>query len=999
MDSSVGVPTEETVADASRDLQRGKHAPVPNETVPATVALQERVNQTVAHYLMTLTVDDIKPHNPTSQHHCKTAEDFEKALQKLKVFLASIVGKEDGVRRVYKHASGKDFGRMFCFKGLQNVWRAFRGALCKGLMTDIDMKNCHPVILLWLCDKLGIDCPKLREYVGRREHHLSELGKATDGKDREACKRLFLMATNTNKKLKGIPYAFFNAYQKEIQDTIQPALMKRKELARFKPFAEEAAKRKEAQGGAGNEEGSFLNLVLCFSENELLQEAKACLDEMEIETAVLSFDGLLAYGDHYEHRGLLLLLHNRLKAKFGIDMHFDFKQHETTLLERMPEDFDPTVVLGDEWNGLLRNIDDEHLRDATGSWRVFAGCRGQGTTDGNLATWKYAARELWKRAGRGEDDGGFEQAWAAAESPNHDGNTLRHYSRACNEERHLWICKRALELGGCTSFKETQLRDYFLKVVGDDVLCLDAHKDYCIWNRGRWVEDTGNVMANKLMNVAHALFQGTLSFYEKKYDKRVADGRGDSEEAKEALGKLKAITNTALQYGNSKNQNVLALIKQHLRAHSRRDDPFDNQPYVFAFTDWAYDLTHRRGDGGWFTPDKYDYLLMSCKKPWREPTVAEIAKVASWFDAIFPDEAMRRAYISILKSGMSGERFEYFFVATGGGRNGKGLLNEHFMHLLDMNGYAVVGHLDLLTKPIKSGANSEARSLHKKRFVRFSEPNPEEAGEAIRLSNVNELTGNEQLNARTGHDFSALGSDTRLHATDVLECNDLPNCKGDKGDCSQERWRLIPFTTKFTDDKTELASDPVRFRPKDPTLKSPDAKKQHYCALFKYLITAEGVWEPGTSLDAYMPERTKTMAREYLAKNDELSTWFLDQYEEENKVDAGGGVVNFVPIKEITALYQSMPIYMSMRKEDQRRFNTKKLKEDLEKNMLLKRYFKPAMKVRLASTKKPNTREGIIHFKRKLEHDDDDDGVPAAQRPRRSAGAGPSCSLNDQFGD
>ena len=58
------------------------------------------------------------------------------------------------------------------------------------------------------------------------------------------------------------------------------------------------------------------------------------------------------------------------------------------------------------------------------------------------------------------------------------------------------------------------------------------------------------------------------------------------------------------------------------------------------------------------------------------------------------------------------------------------LLNEHFMYLLDMNGYAVVGHLYLLTQPIKSGANSEARSLHKKRFVRFSEPNPE-SGEAI----------------------------------------------------------------------------------------------------------------------------------------------------------------------------------------------------------------------------------------------------------------------------
>ena len=46
---------------------------------------------------------------------------------------------------------------------------------------------------------------------------------------------------------------------------------------------------------------------------------------------------------------------------------------------------------------------------------------------------------------------------------------------------------------------------------------------------------------------------------------------------------------------------------------------------MFAFTNRAYDLTRQRGDDGWFVPDKYDYLLMSCQKPWREPTAAEMA--------------------------------------------------------------------------------------------------------------------------------------------------------------------------------------------------------------------------------------------------------------------------------------------------------------------------------------------------------------------------------------
>ena len=54
-------------------------------------------------------------------------------------------------------------------------------------------------------------------------------------------------------------------------------------------------------------------------------------------------------------------------------------------------------------------------------------------------------------------------------------------------------------------------------------------------------------------------------------------------------------------------------FKNELRAHARMDNPFDNQLYVYAFTNIAYDLAHhQRGDGRWFTPDKYDYLLVSC---------------------------------------------------------------------------------------------------------------------------------------------------------------------------------------------------------------------------------------------------------------------------------------------------------------------------------------------------------------------------------------------------
>ena len=105
------------------------------------------------------------------------------------------------------------------------------------------------------------------------------------------------------------------------------------------------------------------------------------------------------------------------------------------------------------------------------------------------------------------------------------------------------------------------------------------------------------------MNLAQELFQSNLSRYEKKLSKLVNDGEGDGEAAKKLRDQIKAIASTANQYGNAKNQHVLNLIKNDLRANPRYDDPFDDQPHVFAFTNCAYDLTRQRGDEGWFVPD------------------------------------------------------------------------------------------------------------------------------------------------------------------------------------------------------------------------------------------------------------------------------------------------------------------------------------------------------------------------------------------------------------
>ena len=66
--------------------------------------------------------------------------------------------------------------------------------------------------------------------------------------------------------------------------------------ARFKSHAEQAAGQREADGREANEEGSFLNLVLCYSENTFLQTVRAYLEGKGIEIAVLMLDGGLMAG-------------------------------------------------------------------------------------------------------------------------------------------------------------------------------------------------------------------------------------------------------------------------------------------------------------------------------------------------------------------------------------------------------------------------------------------------------------------------------------------------------------------------------------------------------------------------------------------------------------------------------------------------------------------------------------------------------------------------------
>ncbi len=276
----------------------------------AEIKLSERVNLRAVKFLNSMPKEWWKKILKTD-----ASRKFEVEYSKVKAFLH---GQLDGsgIAREYKFADGKTFGRLFDHSGLQGMQKAVRGVLCEGEIVDLDIVNCHPMILAWICQTHDISCPNLEYYIVHRDKILNELQILNF--DREDAKKLFLKSTNSCWRNKDVGYDFFKQYDTEMKK-IQKQLMS----VSFYDFIKPKIKKGD------NEEGSFINLCLCYHENLILMKAKEFLESKEIEICTLAFDGLMYYGKvMFDLLDELNLLINK---EFNFPFKFVYKPHSTDI--------------------------------------------------------------------------------------------------------------------------------------------------------------------------------------------------------------------------------------------------------------------------------------------------------------------------------------------------------------------------------------------------------------------------------------------------------------------------------------------------------------------------------------------------------------------------------------------------------------------------------------------------------------------------------------------
>jgi len=277
--------------------------------------------------------------------YCDQKIKFEVEYAKVKSFLH---GQLDGsgVCREYHYANNSTFGRLFDQSGLQGMQRAIRGVLCRNVMSDLDIINCHPNILYYICKKNDISCPMLEYYISNRDQVLKDIMQSDY--DREDAKKFFLKSTNTSWRLKlSERMTFLRDYDAE---------MKRLQKEIFKLEMYDFVKPKVKKGD--NEDGSFINLCLCFHENEIIQKAKSFLESKKIQISTLAFDGLMHYGE--QQSSLVEELNEYTLKEFGFPFKFIYKEFNNDI--KVPESFDENSVVSHSYKIKCEEFNKTHAK-------------------------------------------------------------------------------------------------------------------------------------------------------------------------------------------------------------------------------------------------------------------------------------------------------------------------------------------------------------------------------------------------------------------------------------------------------------------------------------------------------------------------------------------------------------------------------------------------------------------------------------------------------------
>ena len=234
------------------------------------------------------------------------------------------------------------FGRVYVRKPYYSIGslpREIRGTLASDYYVDIDINNCHPVLLVQLCDSYKIECSALQDYVNNRDEYLKRVMDEYEC-SRDDAKVLFLelmyggsyqtwaSSIGTDKK----EFTWITDLVNSIKH-VYPELLKHYE-DKVKLLEENGKPEKKT-----NREAALVSWILQDIERQILDTMLDYISRygLKVSNCVLCFDGFMMLKEKYTP-SLLAKIESYVKQKTGYFIQLSTKEFTTIDLSDLEED-------------------------------------------------------------------------------------------------------------------------------------------------------------------------------------------------------------------------------------------------------------------------------------------------------------------------------------------------------------------------------------------------------------------------------------------------------------------------------------------------------------------------------------------------------------------------------------------------------------------------------------------------------------------------------------
>jgi len=338
-------------------------------------------------------------------------------------------------------------------------------------------------------------------------------------------------------------------------------------------------------------------------------------------------------------------------------------------------------------------------------------------------------------------------------------------------------------------------------------------------------------------------------------------------EDKEYKERNEAINKVYANLGKSSFCKGIIDFLKHYYTFNEFETLVDANTNILAWNNMLYDI-----DTNTFRSiQPSDYISRTCGYNLNKTSVAPIRQhLKEIIDSIFPDKATRDYYLKITALSFFFNKYESFYVLTGKGRNGKGVLDKVIKK--GLGAYHYTAESTFLTSQLKAGVpNPTFVNTNGVRYLSVSEPDNGSENCTLNVEFVKSITGRDDITTRGLYKDNITFKNT---FSTFLQCNNKPTLnKLDKA--IVERLKCIPFTERFISNPDP--TDPHQHEG-DDNLKDLITTGAYVNEFMLWMLEIAHQYKDMKKSDFKPSDICNESTNEYVEENNAFKFWFNKNY-------------------------------------------------------------------------------------------------------------------------